>query len=272
MCQLLGMNSNVPTDICFSFTGFKARGGATDRHADGWGVAFFEGKGVRMFHDPQPCSTSPLANLVSTHPIRSTSVIAHIRKATHGEISLENTHPFQRELWGRYWAFAHNGTLTDFRPELNGVFRPVGTTDSELAFCWLMQELMDMFGEDQPSRINLFNWLHRFTLDISRFGVVNFLLSNGDYLFAHSSTRLSYLVRQAPFAKAHLIDEDLTADLGASTDPATRAVVIATTPLTDNEPWIQMPAGSLWCFGGGQLLSNSVTVPGVDRRAGGNCD
>jgi uncharacterized protein (DUF486 family) len=42
MCQLLGMNCNVPTDICFSFSGFQARGGATDVHSDGWGIAFFE--------------------------------------------------------------------------------------------------------------------------------------------------------------------------------------------------------------------------------------
>ena len=48
MCQLLGMNCNVPTDICFSFTGFQARGGGTDFHADGWGIAFFEGKGYAV--------------------------------------------------------------------------------------------------------------------------------------------------------------------------------------------------------------------------------
>ena len=36
------MNCNVPTDICFSFTGFQKRGGETDVHADGWGIAFFE--------------------------------------------------------------------------------------------------------------------------------------------------------------------------------------------------------------------------------------
>ena len=41
MCQLLGMNCNVPTDICFSFTGFQKRGGETDVHTDGLGVAFF---------------------------------------------------------------------------------------------------------------------------------------------------------------------------------------------------------------------------------------
>jgi hypothetical protein len=49
MCQLLGMNCNVPTDICFSFAGFSARGGQTDEHVDGWGIAFFEGDGCRMF-------------------------------------------------------------------------------------------------------------------------------------------------------------------------------------------------------------------------------
>ena len=42
MCQLLGMNCNTPTDITFSFEGFAKRGGMTDHHSDGWGIAFFE--------------------------------------------------------------------------------------------------------------------------------------------------------------------------------------------------------------------------------------
>jgi len=46
-----------------------------------------------------------------------------------------------RELWGRYWVFAHNGDLKDYAPRLHGNFRPVGDADSERAFCWLMQEL-----------------------------------------------------------------------------------------------------------------------------------
>jgi predicted glutamine amidotransferase len=68
-------------------------------------------------------------------------VVAHIRKATQGEVALENCHPFVRELWGRYWVFAHNGDLKDFQPRLHASFRPVGSTDSERAFCWLMQEM-----------------------------------------------------------------------------------------------------------------------------------
>jgi len=141
MCQLLGMNCNVPTDICFSFAGFRARGGLTDHHRDGWGIAFFEGRGVRVFLDPAPSAHSPVAELVNRYPIRSLNVIAHIRKATQGEIRLENTHPFQRELWGRYWIFAHNGNLKDFAPPLSGRFLPVGSTDSELAFCHILDTL-----------------------------------------------------------------------------------------------------------------------------------
>ena len=36
------MSANVPTDICFSFTGLLHRGGATGQHRDGWGVVFYE--------------------------------------------------------------------------------------------------------------------------------------------------------------------------------------------------------------------------------------
>jgi hypothetical protein len=150
MCQLLGMNGNTPTDICFSFEGFRSRGGLTDVHQDGWGIAFFEGPGCRVFLDVEPSAHSAVAELVRHYPIRSKNVIAHIRKATQGRIALENTHPFQRELWGRYWLFAHNGNLKDFAPALNGSFVPVGDTDSELAFCFLLQRLRDEFGEAMP--------------------------------------------------------------------------------------------------------------------------
>ncbi|STV79659.1 glutamine amidotransferase [Klebsiella michiganensis] len=81
MCELLGMSANVPTDICFSFTGLVQRGGGTGPHKDGWGITFYEGKGCRTFKDPQPSFQSPIAKLVQEYPIKSCSVIAHIRQA-----------------------------------------------------------------------------------------------------------------------------------------------------------------------------------------------
>lgn len=261
MCQLLGLNSNLPTDICFSFTGFKARGGVTDHHADGWGIAFFAGRAARVFHDPQPSCSSQLAELVSTFPIHSTNIIGHIRKATHGDIRLENTHPFVRELWGRHWVFAHNGTLHDFAPALSGHFQPVGSTDSELAFCWLMQELLAEFGQHMPAQERLFAWLRQAAVTLSAYGVCNFLLSQGSCLFAHCSTRLGYLSRRAPFAEAHLVDADLSIDF-RPVDPAVASVVVATVPLTDNEPWQSIAPGTLCCFSAGRLCAEAATLPG----------
>jgi len=184
MCQLLGMNGNVPTDICFSFEGFRARGGKTDEHVDGWGIAFFEGPGCRVFLDDQASSGSTVAELVRNYPIRSTNVIAHIRKASHGKVSLENTHPFQRELWGRYWIFAHNGELENFNPSLSNIYRPVGETDSERAFCQILEHLKARFpGKDVPSTQQLTAALKDISEKISPHGIFNFLLSNGRVKF-----------------------------------------------------------------------------------------
>ncbi len=242
------MNCNVPTDICFSFSGFQARGGATDVHRDGWGIAFFEGKGTRLFLDAQPSCDSPVAELVRRYPIRSLNVIAHIRKATQGAVGLENTHPFIRELWGRYWIFAHNGNLSDYAPALDGSFRPVGQTDSELAFCSLLQNLRRRFPQDMPETAALHAAIEDFAARTRRFGTFNFLLSNGDCLFAHRSTDLHYIVRQAPFPVAHLTDEDMTVDFSEVTTPNDRVAIIATRPLTDNETWLPLPVGRVLLF------------------------
>jgi len=248
MCQLLGMNCNVSTDICFSFEGFCARGGKTDEHRDGWGIAFFENLGCRLFLDDNASIASPIAQLVKQYPIKSKNVIAHIRKATQGEVGLENCHPFQRELWGNYWVFAHNGNLENFEPELTGIYQPVGKTDSEKAFCLLLETLRQNFPAGKPNLESLYSILQEITKNLSQYGIFNYLLSNGEYLFVHCTTQLHYLVRQAPFAAAHLIDEDITVDFQALTNLEDRVAVIATIPLTDNEIWTAITPGKLLVF------------------------
>lgn len=262
MCQLLGMNCNVPTDICFSFTGFQARGGLTDHHQDGWGIAFFEGRGVRVFLDPEPSISSQVAELVRNYAIRSLNVIAHIRKATQGSIRLENTHPFQRELWGEYWIFAHNGNLIEYAPTLDGRFLPVGTTDSERAFCHILQTLAERFPAGRPDAHTLHQALRELSVEIGRHGEFNFLLSNGERLFAHCASRLAYIIRQAPFATAHLADQDVSVDFEALTTPNDRVAVIATLPLTDNETWTVIEPGTLlaFCHGAPEALGDATTL------------
>lgn len=248
MCQLLGMNCNVPTDIVFSFTGFATRGGRTDVHNDGWGIAFFEGAGVRHFVDHEAAFSSPIAELIKRWPIKSKNVIAHIRKATQGRVALENCHPFVRELWGRYWVFAHNGDLKTFAPTLDGPFRPVGNTDSEWAFCYLLQELRRRFGDTRPALADLGNALRELAAGIASHGPFNMMLSDGSALFAHCSTNLHYIVRQHPFATARLSDEDMSVDFSQVTTPNDRVAVIVTAPLTTNETWTPFAPGELKVF------------------------
>ncbi|WP_332854455.1 class II glutamine amidotransferase [Duganella sp. S19_KUP01_CR8] len=248
MCQLLGMNCNVPTDIVFSFTGFAMRGGQTDTHHDGWGIAFFEGAGVRHFVDHQAAIASPIAELIKRYPIKSTNVIAHIRKATQGQVALENCHPFVRELWGQYWVFAHNGDLKEFAPVLNGSYRPVGNTDSEQAFCYILQHLRVRFGEQRPPLAELRAALAEMAREIAGYGTFNMLLSSGGELFAHCSTHLYYLVRQHPFDTAKLSDEDVSVDFSQVTTPDDRVAIIVTQPLTTNEQWTAFAAGELKLF------------------------
>lgn len=247
MCQLLGMNCNTPTDVMFSFAGFAQRGGRTDHHADGWGIAFFEGQGLRHFVDHQPACDSPVAELIRRYPIRSENVIAHIRKATQGEVSLRNCHPFVRELWGRYWVFAHNGDLKGFEPRLHSHFRPVGSTDSERAFCWILQELAKSHA-GVPSVQELTITLRELAARIAAHGTFNFLLSNGQALWAHASTHLHYVERRHPFTQAQLADEDLSVDFSAHTTPQDRVAVIVTAPLTTNEAWTAFAPGELKVF------------------------
>lgn len=255
MCQLLGMNCNTPTDIVFSFTGFATRGGRTDEHKDGWGIAFFEGNGVRHFVDHQAAVASPIAELIKRYPIKSKNVIAHIRKATQGQVTLENCHPFVRECWGRYWVFAHNGDLKNFAPVLDGAYRPVGTTDSEQAFCYVLQEMRRRFGDTLPSMTELTHFLRIITTEIAQYGTFNMMLSNGEALFVHCSTKLHYIVRKYPFATASLSDEEVAVDFSEVTTPQDRVAVIVTEPLTNNETWTQFAPGELRVFVDGDVAS-----------------
>ncbi|WP_298833870.1 class II glutamine amidotransferase [uncultured Piscinibacter sp.] len=250
MCQLLGLNANTPTDVVFSFTGFSTR---AEEHKDGFGIAFFEGPGARVFVDAQSARISPVAEMVRRYPIKSRNVIAHIRKATQGRIALENTHPFQRELWGRYWVFAHNGDLKHYAPRLHAGFRPVGDTDSERAFCWLMQELAKAHAA-VPTVAELSATLRELVPGIAAHGSFNFMLSNGEALWAHCSTKLSWLVREHPFRAARLADEDLSVDFASLTTPRDRVAVVVTEPLTCDECWTSLAPGELAVFRDGARL------------------
>jgi predicted glutamine amidotransferase len=257
MCELLGMECNVPTDIVFSFTALSMRGGRTGQHADGWGLALYEGRFARMFVEPAPACDSRLATFVRDNPIRTLLAVAHVRKATVGAASLENTHPFKRVLWRRDWAFAHNGTLPRARERKVNDFAPLGETDSEHAFCWMMSELRASFPGGYPTGEPQRLWQRVAELGgtLGAEGTCNFLLADGEYLYARCATKLCFVIRQAPFGRATLRDADVQVDFSALTSPSDRVAVIATEPLTRDEQWTVGTPGTLWVFRQGQVVA-----------------
>ncbi|MFZ7200662.1 class II glutamine amidotransferase [Avibacterium avium] len=260
MCQLLGMNCNTPTDIVFSFEGFRRRAGLTDSHSDGFGIGFFEGKGVRIFRDNQAGHSSPIADCVKQYHIKSFNVIAHIRKATQGEVTIENTHPFIREIWGENWVFAHNGNLTSF-PDMSESFcQPIGSTDSEAAFCYMAEQLKNRFRK-KPTEEQIFQVIQEITKELAQGGTFNFILSNGEWMIAHCSTNLHYITRKAPFGTAQRIDDDGVIDFRQHTTEKDKVTIITTFPLTKNETWTKMEHGGFVFFKDGDKVYEVLGMP-----------
>lgn len=253
MCELLGLNANVPTDICFSFTGLVQRGGKTGPHKDGWGISLYEGRRCRSFHDPRPSVASEIAELIQRYSIRSTIIISHIRKANRGKVCLANTHPFERELWGSSWVFAHNGQLKGIKKKNLRYFQPAGTTDSEYAFCWMMEQIRKKFPRRPENRKRLWKFVNELSVEMDSLGVFSYLFSDSSSLFAFCSNNMYWITRKAPFGKARLVDTGEVMDFSKETSPKDIVTVIASRPLTDNEDWEKMEKGQFSVFENGRL-------------------
>jgi predicted glutamine amidotransferase len=136
---------------------------------------------------------------------------------------------------------------------VQGRFRPIGTTDSEYAFCALLNRLERAFPKGCPEPAALARAVARAGREIGEGGTFNFLLADGQQLFARCATKLSHIVRKAPFAKATLADDDLSVDFAEVTTPRDRVAIVATAPLTRDEDWTIGVPGEMWVFRKGRL-------------------
>lgn len=133
MCELLGMSANVPTDICFSFTGLVQRGGGTGPHKDGWGITFYEGKAVAHSRIPSRAFSRRSRNWFRITPLSPVPSSPIFVRPTAGGWPREHPSLHPRTV-GRNWTYAHNGQLKGYKSLKTGNFHPVGETDSEKRF------------------------------------------------------------------------------------------------------------------------------------------
>lgn len=150
MCRLFGFRSVIPSQVHSSLVSAEnALMVQSEKHPDGWGVAYYVANAPHVIKSATGAVSDSLFKRVSGI-VSSETVVAHVRKATHGNLSLINSHPFQ---YGS-WVFAHNGTVPNFdehREEIAQRVPPVlrrfilGDTDSEVIFYLLLGHLARRF-------------------------------------------------------------------------------------------------------------------------------
>ena len=106
-----------------------------------------------------------------------------------------------------------------------------------------------------PSVEELTHSLRELVPRIAKHGTFNFLLSNGQALWTHASTKLYYVLRQHPFTQVQLKDEDLSVDLAELNGPQDRLAIVVTEPLTTNEDWVALEPGEFKVFVDGRLVA-----------------
>lgn len=256
MCRLYGFRATEPTKVECSLVHAQnalmeqsKRDQAGMVHAHGWGVAespdgypVVEKQAWAAWHGEHFKKRAAR--------VYARTVIAHVRRATVGEPSLENTHPF---VHGR-WMFAHNGTVPNFeqvRASLLDATDPLhrteirGTTDSEHVFRFLLTlwernpqvPLLETLGDGVEQIVA---WCRE--IDRDRPVSLNLLWTDGDRLVGSRLGRtLFYLQRDG------LVTCDICGQIHVHHDPKTdyRAVEIASEPIT-SETWMEVPEATAY--------------------------
>lgn len=274
MCELFAMSSHGPSAVTYSLNEFAEFGSAVRHNRSGWGIAFMRDRDAFLVKEAEPAADSPWVRFISHQALESECVIAHVRLATLGANALRNTHPFRRALGRRTHVFAHNGTLrglTDAHDVSAMGIQPVGETDSELAFCLLLERMRAVWrnANGLPSVEARMDVFAEFAADMAEFGPLNALYADTDVLFAHGHKRiweeegldspprppgLHTMCCTARLGPAHMSFTGLDIDLADR-----QTTLLASVPL-DDEGWEPLPEGTALALKAGQEVLRVQTV------------
>ena len=238
----------------------------------GWGFGWYPGVELagQTLKDPSAGTTDPAAQiLMEWSRFGSSLFICHFRGPAHHRAQSE-AQPFLRNYSGRAWIIAHSGTLSgDWRRELplgdRPVFEPVGRTDTEHVFCWLLNQLQ---AKGVRSIADL-GWKE--LLDLYRrlnlLGSLNLVLGDGQSLAVYqdqSEHQPLFWSRRVP-PHAHMPLENRTLALNLEPHQSHRTFTAFSTEAMSEEGWIRMSAGQLLVSRRGQIVWDSL---GIWDRAG----
>lgn len=268
MTQLLALSFDCATSPSIRLRGLERAESSLDA-VYGWGLAWYpqDGNAAMVVKDPTSLGTNALTHVLSDWERFSATVfVAHLRGAAKRRAQ-QDTHPFQRSYGGRDWVLAHNGDLRHgFRHELplgdDPTFEPMGQTDSEHLFCWLLSQLRAAGHRrlrDVPAEA-LAGWLRR----INRLGTLNLLLSDGTDVAAYSDAfgyrPLWWIRHTPPDPLIRVTNAEIDLKVGTSADASRTAVVVSSERLSE-AGWAPIGPGELLVSRRGNVVARSDLLP-----------
>jgi predicted glutamine amidotransferase len=231
---------------------------------DGWGFAFYEGGDAQIYREAGPAASSEWMHFLRNHQHLSQCIISHIRKATIGEIALRNTQPFSRVLAGFRHVFCHNGILADIHHKIEAThLSPIGETDSEYAFCFLLDQMESLWSSGRPELALRAELIQSVFEHFAELRPANFLYSDGEYLYADANQRMQSSGRCEPPGMYYLC-RDCNCDQetqplvglelsGREGNPRQTTVLLSSVPLS-NERWLPLQDNQLIVAANGRVM------------------
>jgi len=183
MCDFLVVSSKKPFPISDYLEEVVRRRKWLRHDEHGWGFYFDDGKNQVLVKEPIPPWKSSLFMWLERREIKTKAkfLMLHVRKATQGEVSWFNTHPFHFEYNGKRYVFAHKGDISkklDYIKDM--VAKPLGNTDSERFFLAAIKVIEDNGG--LPEALHALKY---FSDEIGYGARLNYFLYDGEYLIVY---------------------------------------------------------------------------------------
>lgn len=284
LTHLLALSFDGPASPSFEL---RAVAGYERATPYGWGFAWYPEQGpcALVVKDPTSIGENALTKLLNEwERFESTTFVCHLRGAARS-LQEQDTQPFARSYAGREWVFAHNGDLFgDFRGALplgalpasggsggsEGVggaagpataavsFEPNGRSDSEHAFCWLLEQLRQA-GARRFADLG-YERLHGLLRRLDALGTVNLLVTDGVDLIAYRDGEgyngLSWTRLLPPHDGTELLAPDLRIDLDDASVRTRTAIVVSTGALR-GATWRALEPGQLLVVRRGAVVYDS---------------
>lgn len=268
MCELLAMSCRHPARLTFFLAALAGRARVPGRNQDGWGLAYYQGRDVALYRGTTSADEHPLVDWLLHHGPATHTAIGYIRNSTQGSVVLANTGPFTRELNGRVHAFAHNGNLrcaSRFCIVGGRRYKSIGETDSELAFCELLENIASLpTGPDGLASLDA--RMNVVAEAASRFrdcGPSSFVYSDGDALFIHADQRYQSATGVIAPPALHMFECSSNEALGlvCEAEPPFRTddqqvILVATVPLSGHA-WQPLARGQVLALRDGAIVGKA---------------